>query len=479
MLQQTDIEALQDEIVEMVVTYLTPVAMRYGYSEAPLETNIKWRPLILVIGNYSSGKSTLINEFLGAEIQATGQAPTDDSFTILTHDDTVPESEGIRVVEERDGNFLLSESEYPFENLKKYGQRFASHFRLKKINAPFLRHLALIDTPGMHDSITERDRGYNYQEVVGELAEMADLVLVLFDPHKAGTVRETHTSLRETLPSRTFEDRVLFVLNRIDECASLVDLIRVYGTLCWNLSQITGRKDIPAIHLTYAETAMPDEKLPVEGPLRFLPLLKNQREELKAALLKTPRRRLDNLITFVETHGERLTHFLEALLQYRENYRMFNIRHLLIGIVLALIAGGGGLFGLVKTGVANLADEQMMLYWGGGIAAGVFLLWTTLVHFFAAKKFHAKMLAQIDELTPLSNQARRDSWRVVRDLAYLYLKNRRGRYSLTAVQQEHYEVRMVCEKGIREIREALNELSATGDDDEGYPHRHPAVRYYA
>jgi EH domain-containing protein 1 len=60
----------------------------------------------------------------------------------------------------------------------------------------------------MLDSITERDRGYNYQDVIGDLAQIADLVLVLFDPHKAGTVREAHTSLRDTLPAKTFEDRV-------------------------------------------------------------------------------------------------------------------------------------------------------------------------------------------------------------------------------------------------------------------------------
>jgi EH domain-containing protein 1 len=54
----------------------------------------------------------------------------------------------------------------------------------------------------MLDSITERDRGYNYQDVIGDLAQIADLVLVLFDPHKAGTVREAHTSLRDTLPPR-------------------------------------------------------------------------------------------------------------------------------------------------------------------------------------------------------------------------------------------------------------------------------------
>ena len=119
-------------------------------------------------------------------------------------------SDAVRVTEERDGKFLLNDPEYPFESLKKHGQRFAAHFRLKKVNAPFLKTLAIIDTPGMLDSITERDRGYRYQEIIGDLAQIADLVLVLFDPHKAGTVREAHESLRETLPARTFEDRVLF-----------------------------------------------------------------------------------------------------------------------------------------------------------------------------------------------------------------------------------------------------------------------------
>jgi EH domain-containing protein 1 len=105
----------------MVADHLTPVALRYGYSDVPLETNIKWRQQVLVIGNYSSGKSTLINEFLGAEIQATGQAPTDDSFTIITYDDSTPNASPVCITDERDGNYLLNDPEYPFEILKKYG----------------------------------------------------------------------------------------------------------------------------------------------------------------------------------------------------------------------------------------------------------------------------------------------------------------------------------------------------------------------
>ena len=159
---------------------------------------------------------------------------------------------GGEVFEEREGTVLINSDLYPFSGLKPYGDRLSSHLKLKKVKCETLKDMAIIDTPGMLDTISENDRGYPYQEVVGELAELADVILVLFDAHKAGTVRETYTSLRTTLPEKSFEDRVVFVLNRIDECGNLEDMLRVYGTLCWNLSQMTGRKDIPRVLLTYS-----------------------------------------------------------------------------------------------------------------------------------------------------------------------------------------------------------------------------------
>ena len=173
MYRENYITSLRAEMVDMVRAHLSPPALHYGYSDVPLETTIKWRPIVLILGNYSSGKSTLINEFVGADIQAVGQAPTDDSFTIITSDETVADTDPPRVTEERDGKFLLNDPEYPFEILKKHGQRFAAHFRLKKINSPFLKNLALIDTPGMLDSLTERDRVYDYQDVTGDVAQLA------------------------------------------------------------------------------------------------------------------------------------------------------------------------------------------------------------------------------------------------------------------------------------------------------------------
>jgi EH domain-containing protein 1 len=460
------IESLRSELLDLVETHLTPPALRYGYSEVPLESNIKWRPLVLVLGNYSSGKSTLINDFLGARIQATGQAPTDDSFTVITfgapHDGV---EEGIRVVEERDGKYLLNDPEYPFENLKRYGQRFAAHFRLKKVNSPFLKNLALIDTPGMLDSITERDRGYDYQEVIGDLAQMADLVLVLFDPHKAGTVRETHMSLRDTLPAKTFEDRVIFVLNRIDECASLIDLLQVYGTLCWNLSQMTGRKDIPPIRLTYSPREL--HNAPPSGELKrnlsYLRYLDNQRTELKEALLQAPRYRLDNLATFVEIHAERLTHLLEGLRSYGSRRRRHFWRQILFALIAGLAGAGLSIAGGLGGGLIG-PDPYLMGAVGAGGGSLVLLLWLAVVLRWRCRRYHREQLREIDRLTPLANQTRRDSWQAVRDIVYQTLQTTNGRIPLKEIRSEFEAVQRVWKEGSRDIREALNELSNTRRD---------------
>ncbi len=444
----------------MVSDHLTPVALRYGYSKTPLQAGIKWRPLVLILGNYSSGKSTLINEFLGAQIQATGQAPTDDSFTILTHDHSCAEGEPVRVTEERDGQALLNDPAYPFETLKTHGQRFISHFRLKKVNSPFLNNLALIDTPGMLDSITERDRGYDYQKVIGDLAQIADLVLVLFDPHKAGTVRESYTSLRETLPSRTFEDRLLFVLNRIDECASLIDLLRVYGALCWNLSQITGRKDIPMVHLTYSPQAAAANVQPADKQRGYLQYLDNQRAELKQAVLKAPRFRLDNLARFIEIHSERLTHFLEALISYRRKYNAFFYRGILKGGLISLLCGGAAAAGITVW----LGDPAIAGAGGGGVSCLAMLLWTGFVMKMMKSSFHHKWLDEIDALTPLTTPTRQDSWAAVKQLAREFLTDSNGKFPLKSAEADYHAMLKLRNERCAEIREALSELSSIAHD---------------
>ncbi|MFH2064513.1 MAG: dynamin family protein [Pseudomonadota bacterium] len=461
MYREDFIKALRFELLNMVEQHLSPISKRCAYSDVPLETNIRWRPLVLVIGNYSSGKSALINEFLGADIQATGQAPTDDSFTILTHGEANAADSRIQVIEERDGNYLINDPEYPFQNFKKHGQRFSSHFRLKKVNSPILENFAIIDTPGMLDSIAEKDRGYDYQQVIGDFAQIADLIIVLFDAHKAGTIRETHISLRDTLPAHTYEDRVLFALSRIDECSSLMDLVRVYGTLCWNLSQITGRKDIPLIRLIYSPSAASRSReqnnIPEADYLRYL---ENQREDLKKAVLEAPRHRLDNLATFVEIHSERLCLYLQALIGYGLKRRRFLIRQFFIGLLPSLTGAAAIMSLLLNFGLLGWLPPTILLGIGGGIAVLFQIIWLSTFSRLFAGRFHRKQLEQIDDLVFLENQHQKDTWSAVRDLARQYLRKTEGKFSLRSIEEDHAAVKTILDHGTREIREALNELSA-------------------
>ena len=300
--------------------------------------------------------------------------------------------------------------------------------------------------------------------MIGDLAQIADLVLVLFDPHKAGTVREAHTSLRETLPARTFEDRVLFVLNRIDECASMIDLLRVYGTLCWNLSQITGRKDIPMIHLTYS--AQDASALGDAQDNSYLQYLQNQREELKNAVLQAPCYRLDNLASFVETHGERMAHFLEALISYRKRARKFRFKSFSIALGASIVLGAVTF--LLALAAPPLAGMDIMITAGIGTGAAMLGLgfWAIVLRGFFFKRFHKNIIKHLDHLTALKNQTRQDSWNSIRDLVFAHLKNTRGKYSLREVRQQYSSVWKVYEKGSREIREALRELADLTPDEE-------------
>lgn len=460
------LESLRAELVESVQQHLSPIALEYHYSEVPLEVSIKWRPVVLVLGNYSSGKSTLINELLGARIQDTGQAPTDDAFTVLTLPDKgLNCADPVATVEQRDGKVLLYDDRYPFKRLRRYGERFASHFRLKKVNSPFLSDLAIIDTPGMLDSSAEGDRGYDYQEVIGDLAQIADLILVLFDPHKAGTVLEAHQSLRETLPGRTFEDRVVFVLNRIDECSNLNDLLRVYGTLCWNLSQMTRRKDIPAILLTYAREMVDQQS--ARGSETFLPLLKNQREELKHRILQAPHYRLDHLASYIETHGERLIHFLEALIAYRRRRNLFVVKFIATLLMLSGLSGLATWLLTFNHPSFQSAGEMATLVTASIIGVIVFVTGILFLRIVALAGFHRNRVRDIDFLTKKHTQARRDTWAAVRDIVANFLNETRGKISGSKLRSDLKRIHKIYEKGSKEARDALAELDSLSIDETG------------
>ena len=397
---------LQNLLRNRVYQDLQPLFHRYNRDFSDLDSVLKWKPMVLLIGNYSSGKSTLVNELAGVDIQRTGQAPTDDAFTIITSDHDETNSQEIP------GSTLVNDETLPFTKLKEHGEQFISHFRMKKVIAPTLQDMAIIDSPGMLDSVTEKDRGYDYMAVISQLAKLADLVVLMFDPLKAGTIKETYTAIRDTLPESAGEDRIVFAMSRIDECDSMTDLVRSYGTLCWNLSQMTGRKDIPHIHLTYA----PENN---KSSMDLTPWA-GERDELKNKILNAPKFRVYHILQSIDRQVNELDLVSRAMETFSSKVRISVLSTLKFGGITAILAFFfTGLLAKLFLGMPEQSFLEALLE--GNVSASHLtfpiagLTLTTLVSWtWLSKISFPRLLKQYrkkpEDLVRLQNQYKRNLW---------------------------------------------------------------------
>ena len=396
---------LQNEIQSRVNKKIAPLFSKYDMDFTSLESGMKWKPIVLIIGNYSSGKSTLINEIIGTEIQRTGQAPTDDAFTVIT-------SEGSNRPKDVPGSTLINDDNLPFVKFKKYGEKLTSHLCLKNIDAPAFENMAIIDSPGMLDATTEKDRGYNYMEVLGEFAKMADLIVLMFDPHKAGTIKETYSAIRNTLPEKSGEDRIIFVMSRIDECDNISDLVRSYGTLCWNMSQMTGRKDIPHIYLTYSPE--------VANAQNTSDLWPQERTELMGKIHAAPDLRLNHILEDIDRQVNELQIVSEAVAEFNQRGRSLFMK---IGRITVAIGVGLFCFGDVLTNsIFSLPSQTLISSVRGGtfsfgnlllplifLCAALALGWI-FYNNYGFKNLLRKTLANSSDLVNRENEYRRNLW---------------------------------------------------------------------
>jgi len=396
----------QNEIQENVQEHLLPLFRQYRMDPGDLESVLKWKPIVLILGNYSSGKSTLVNELLGSTVQLTGQAPTDDSFTVITAPEP-GQREGILP-----GATLVNDENLPFSSLKEYGEQLIAHFLMKQIKSPLLENLAIIDSPGMVDSVTEKGRGYDFHGVVGELAKLADLIVLMFDPHKAGTIKETYSTIRNTLPHTTGEDRIVYVMSRIDECDNPGDLVRSYGTLCWNLSQMTGRKDIPRIFLTFS----PD----VTRQTKRLEVWVDERNQLKDKILATPDLRISHILHNVDKQVNELKLVVEAMAAFSRNARrrlgrifkiaaLLSVAVFLLGDTLTSTVFGYPAFPLLPAlFTGQVAFPQLAL--PAAMALALLLLTAVWFRKWTLPGLRRRYVKQTDDLITLDTEYRSNKW---------------------------------------------------------------------
>lgn len=189
-----------------------------------LSSEISSKPTVLLLGQYSVGKTTFIKHLIGANYPGMhiGPEPTTDRFIACIH------GENERVIK---GNALTGVSDLPFSGLSMFGSGFLNKFEAAVVNSSFLRNVNIIDTPGVLSGEKQRvSRGYDFAQVSKWFAERSDLVLLLFDAHKLD-ISDEFKSVMEAL--HPHEDKVRCVLNKCDSLDSPESLMRVCKSFCF------------------------------------------------------------------------------------------------------------------------------------------------------------------------------------------------------------------------------------------------------
>eukprot|EP00485_Elphidium_margaritaceum_P022581 CAMPEP_0202713294 /NCGR_PEP_ID=MMETSP1385-20130828/52479_1 /ASSEMBLY_ACC=CAM_ASM_000861 /TAXON_ID=933848 /ORGANISM="Elphidium margaritaceum" /LENGTH=562 /DNA_ID=CAMNT_0049373591 /DNA_START=53 /DNA_END=1741 /DNA_ORIENTATION=+ len=225
--------------------YIKPIEARTHFDKfcAPLmsEADFLCAPMVLLMGQYSVGKTTFIRyllerDFPGARI---GPEPTTDKFVAVMYNDKQE-----RIIP---GNAACVQRSLPFKALESFGMSFLNRFEVSEVNAPLLEHISLIDSPGILSGEKQRiARGYDFSAVVAYWATRADRVLLLFDAHKLDISDEFRDAI---LALRGNFDKIRCVLNKAD-AVSQQQLMRVYGALLWSLGKVVQTPEVMRVYIS-------------------------------------------------------------------------------------------------------------------------------------------------------------------------------------------------------------------------------------
>ena len=191
-------------------------------------SHISWWPLISVLGTFSAGKSTFLNDFIGQKVQTSGNQAVDDKFTALCYGKS---SEPTTLP----GMALDADPRFPFYNVSEEvnnvqegeGDRVNQYLQLKTVKSEALKGKILIDSPGF-DADSQRD---TILRLTSHIIDMSDLVLIFFDARhpEPGAMRDTLDQLVKSAMNHTDADKVLYILNQIDTTAQEDNLEDVIG----------------------------------------------------------------------------------------------------------------------------------------------------------------------------------------------------------------------------------------------------------
>uniref|UniRef100_A0A8C5MV93 EH domain containing 4 n=1 Tax=Leptobrachium leishanense TaxID=445787 RepID=A0A8C5MV93_9ANUR len=222
---------------------LLPLEEHYRFHEfhspALEEADFKNLPMVLLVGQYSTGKTTFIRYLLEQDFPGMriGPEPTTDSFIAVMHG----EKEG-----SIPGNALVVDPKKPFRKLNSFGNAFLNRFMCSQLPNQVLKSISIIDSPGILSGEKQRiSRGYDFCQVLTWFAERVDRIILLFDAHKLDISDEFSEAIKAF---RGQDDKIRVVLNKADQ-VDTQQLMRVYGALMWSLGKVINTPEVVRVYI--------------------------------------------------------------------------------------------------------------------------------------------------------------------------------------------------------------------------------------
>ncbi|XP_021719766.1 EH domain-containing protein 1-like isoform X2 [Chenopodium quinoa] len=237
------VTSIVDGLKRLYIEKLKPLETTYRFHDfvSPPLTNSDFdaKPMVMLLGQYSTGKTTFIKHLLKCEYPGAhiGPEPTTDRFVVVM---SGPDERSIP------GNTIAVQADMPFSGLTNFGGAFLSKFQCSQMPHPLLEHITFVDTPGVLSGEKQRtQRSYDFTGVISWFAAKCDLILLLFDPHKLDISDEFKRVISSL---RGHDDKIRVVLNKADQVYTQ-QLMRVYGALMWSLGKVLNTPEVSRVYI--------------------------------------------------------------------------------------------------------------------------------------------------------------------------------------------------------------------------------------